>query len=522
MKKYLFLLLPLFLYLLGVWDLDGLRQGTETFYLKVAREMADTFSIMTPLHRGEPHWSKPPFVFWISFPFYWMLPIAHHTAARLSIILLTFLCTFLFAKEVSRNNSFDVKALFVVLISSFGFFRYGKIYMMDIPLALLSSLSILYFYNSQIHKNSRLLIWAILTLASSILVKGPISLVMIGLALVAFGLLNKENRQLSLLKNGMLYLTAGSALASIWFIICYFNHGQEFIDYFFLRENLGKFESKAYPIRKLFQGLLLYGLPWTFVTLLVPKELKQFDWHNLVKNRFNSFCLVTFLSFFFIWFIPTQRSHHYAIPALPFFLVLIFPLIHKFQEIFQRKLSVLIFAIFGIIGLAIGINFIQSFSWQPIVVSLALLALIPLAFKVKNDTYAQGLIFLCGLSIIWSLLIPLFSLSKLPHRSAAQIKQGKVYSVFKKNYYFEQVLDQSILGLRENEVASHSKSQAGYYILTESFYNRIKGQSNLQILSKWPVWKRRVRWPAIKQALKSKDITTLQENYLLLQSTQMD
>ena len=28
--------------------------------------------------------------------------------------------------------------------------------------------------------------------------------------------------------------------------------------------------------------------------------------------------------FFIVWMIPSQRSHHYAIPALPFFIVLIF------------------------------------------------------------------------------------------------------------------------------------------------------------------------------------------------------
>ena len=152
MKKYYFLLLPLFLYLLGISNIDGLRQGTETFYLKIAREMSDQVSLLTPLHQGSPHWSKPPFVFWLSMPFYWILPFEHHTNSRLSIILFTLLTTLLISKEVHRNTKNSVIFIFLVLISSFGFFRYGKIYMMDIPLATLSTLSILYFYNSQRHQ----------------------------------------------------------------------------------------------------------------------------------------------------------------------------------------------------------------------------------------------------------------------------------------------------------------------------------------------------------------------------------
>lgn len=522
MKKYYFILIPLLLYLIGIWDLDGLRQGTETFYLKVSQEMADNFSIMTPLHRGEPHWSKPPFVFWISLPFYWILPISHHTAARLSVILLTFLCTYLFCNEILRNKEYSLKTLFIVLISSFGFFRYGKIYMMDIPLALLSSLSIIYFYNSQIHKQSRLLVFAIITLACSILIKGPISLVMIGLALALFGAINKENRTFPLIKNGAYYLLGGTLIASIWFIICYYNHGQDFIDYFFFRENLGKFESKSYPIRKLFQGLLLYGLPWTFVLLFAGKEMKQFDWQNTLKNRFNAFVMVTFLSFFLIWFIPNQRSHHYAIPALPFFLVLIFPLIKRFQELAQRKMTLLLLATFGLIGLSLGTIFFQNLTWKPLFVSLILLGLIPVGLKIKNETFPQGVLFLASLSIIWSILIPLFSLPKLPEESARFIKDGEVYTVFKKNYYFEQILDHPIKGLRHNEVTQHSKNHQGYYILAEDFFHSIKDHANFQVLAKWPVWRRRVRFAEVKQALLTKNIQLLQENYYLLQSTPID
>ena len=146
MKKFLFLLIPFVLYLLGIWDIDGLRQGTETFYLKIAREMADQFSILTPLHGGNPHWSKPPFVFWLSLPFYWILPFDHHTSSRLSMILFTILTTLLISREVHRNTKNSITLLFLTLVSSFGFFRYGKIFMMDIPLATLSTLSILYFY----------------------------------------------------------------------------------------------------------------------------------------------------------------------------------------------------------------------------------------------------------------------------------------------------------------------------------------------------------------------------------------
>jgi multisubunit Na+/H+ antiporter MnhB subunit len=359
----------------------------------------------------------------------------------------------------------------------------------------------------------------------SILVKGPVSLVMIGLALFLYGLISSNNRKPEMLKNGTIYLLAGTALSSIWFILCYLKYGDHFINYFFLRENLGKFESQSYPIRKLFQGLVLYGLPWSILLIPYIKKFKNFNKDKLIQikeNPFLSFCFLSFISFFFIWFIPTQRSHHYAIPALPFFLILFYPLLKEVRSKNLLKINFLIFGLLGFIGLFLSIRFFDSFSYGPLIISILILGALPIGWKFKDDLKAQALVFLGAFSLSWSLLIPQFSLPKLPQAMVKKITTQSVHTIFKKNYYFEQILGHKIISLHAHEVKNLLKNSDGYYILTEHFYKQARLENTATILGRWPVWKRRVKWPLIKTVLKEKDLSKVQEIYLLLKGTSID
>lgn len=51
---------------------DALRQGTEGFYLQVSSEMYSLREWLTPYYMGNPHWSKPPLLFLLAQPFYFI------------------------------------------------------------------------------------------------------------------------------------------------------------------------------------------------------------------------------------------------------------------------------------------------------------------------------------------------------------------------------------------------------------------------------------------------------------------
>src|SRR5690606_32813629 len=77
-------------FFLMAWDignLDAIRQGTEGFYLQISKEMAQANSWLTPLYRGQAHWSKPPLHFWMPFPLYTIGLFETTTAARLTILV---------------------------------------------------------------------------------------------------------------------------------------------------------------------------------------------------------------------------------------------------------------------------------------------------------------------------------------------------------------------------------------------------------------------------------------------------
>lgn len=517
-QKFLFIGIIIISYLLGSWDLDGLRQGTETFYLKIAREMFDSNSFMIPLHRGTPHWSKPPFVFWLSFPFYFIFSFSHHFAARLSIILSTVLTTYLFSKEVSLSTKKKWHVYFLLIMTSFGFFRFGKIYMMDASLAMFTSLSLIYFYNSQVHHQSNKLYSSILVGAMAILIKGPVALVMIGFALALYGLLNKENRKARLIKNGIFFLTGATALASIWFIFCYLSYGREFIEYFFLRENVGKFASQSYPMRKLFQGLFFYSLPWSFVLFFIIHRLKNFKLKSFVNDRFKSFVFVSFLAFFIIWFIPNQRSHHYALPAIPFFLVFLADFInirvHKFIKSFGL---LLVFLLFSLSLFASYLMFDGIGSMTIVITFIFGLSLPYLIWQFQNEDHFY-LGYIVALSIFWSVLLPTYSLPKLPGKAVNSIGDEQLYTVFKKNYYFEQILGRPVISVREHLVKKQMKDSPGYYLFTEQFIKDKRLQYHGEKVSEWVVWKRRVRLPKIWNSILNNDPKDIQEKYVLMHS----
>ncbi|MEI8348297.1 MAG: glycosyltransferase family 39 protein, partial [Pseudomonadota bacterium] len=196
MNSRWFIFLVLLLLLVGhLFDLsnpNALRQGTEGFYLKISQEMFEQKSFITPLHMGEPHWSKPPLLFWLAMPLYFIFGVKLW-AARLSVLIFSILGTWLIARWLRDRFTIPATLGIIFLASSFGFFKYFRIYMMEMPLAILSCLSIFYFYDYWADNRKKDLVLASLFLGLSILVKGPVSLAMASVSAFVFVLTQRKN-----------------------------------------------------------------------------------------------------------------------------------------------------------------------------------------------------------------------------------------------------------------------------------------------------------------------------------------
>ena len=83
--------------------------------------------------------------------------------------------------------------------------------------------------------------------------------------------------------------------------------------FFFVKiwENL---PTKSMSGLKIIQGLIIYTFPWLHLITHRPLRFLS-DWKT---SSFKTFLLIHFFIFFVIWFIPSQKSHHYAMPAFAF------------------------------------------------------------------------------------------------------------------------------------------------------------------------------------------------------------
>lgn len=519
MSKYYryILIFVLACYALGTWDLDGLRQGTETFYLKIAQEMSTNDNIMFPTYNGEYHWSKPPLGFWVTLPLAKLLPQHHIFAARLSMVLLSVLLIFLAANAITQTEERRYRPwqVFLLFAASLGMLRYSKIFMLEIPLTMLTFLGSFYLFQKRYRA-------ATLLTALSILVKGPVSLVMIFLNHLLLFLwdFKHQSRKESIreFRNYFFFFSTSLLLASLWFVYCYIKIGPEFFDYFFLRENVGKFNARSYPVQKIFQGLLLYALPWS---LFLFHRIRTLVKETLNRKLF--FYLSGLATFLGLWLIPSQRSHHYAMPALPFFLCLLLPVVlNPHSKLLRRFNQGLAVTLLAVVALAVPLTFQhRTFTDLTIITVFVVILIAQLLYHHSEKPFlTQSLLFLTSFNFFWSLIIPLFALPYLPGQQVAQLAPTDVpvFTTLKKNYYFEEALNKKVPGVAYHELKPHiARNPHARYIIPAFLIKDLELSGHVKEVSRWPIWRKKIKFEQIKKALTQLQPRPLQEDYIIVQ-----
>ncbi len=519
-------------FLLMAWDignLDAIRQGTEGFYLQISKEMNATGSFLTPLFRGEPHWSKPPLHFWLPFPLYATGAFDLTTAARLSILFLSIFSIMLCASWVERFFSISKLTSALFFFSTIGFAKYSRIYMMEMPLSLLSTLGAMYFF-AAIYE-SRRSDWILATLFCSlaVLVKGPVAWVMIGASGSLFLLLRYRSGFRIPFKQLTVFSLSTFILGSLWFVACYMKYGQEFIDYFFLRENLGKFTSRSYPLRVVFQGLLIFSLPWSlFLPLLMSKQ----SWLSRFNKRESKywarvFTLICFVVFFGLWLIPNQRSHHYAMPSIFFFLTLLLDTMkchHRPISGWQAKSSHLFSA--GLFFLLLPVLFLtfafpslfeslSHISIMTVAIALAIFAFISFTKVLSLKTRALSSLLCFG--FLWSFVTPLFILPTVPDRVVRHIGEQPLSVVYRKPYFIAEALERTDIQIvGAHEIAERIHSLTGLLFIPERVVDQFELRSKVEIIERWRVWQKSRRLKHVLSAINASSLSELQETFLLV------
>ncbi len=536
-----FLLFTLFsFYLMDLGNPQALTQGTEGFYLKITKEMYEAKSILTPLYLGQPHWSKPPLHFWMPFPFYLLGGGFSLWAARLCMLLLTWGGMIYISRWLFRQAQIDKFLSLIFLASTLVFFKYARIYMMEAPLAIFSTCAALSFYDFLTLKKKASFWIATLFLTCATLIKGPVALVMaaggMGLTVIYFHLVRKENHWRPLVLWGIF----STILASLWFIACYIKYGSTFFDYFFLRENMGKFSSKAYPMSSLFKGLLSYSLPWILFLPLALYHIykKVHPLFDLKRSPLLPFLGLHFLVFFILWLIPNQRSYHYAVPSIPFLLLIIMlgifaPPSRTDEDDTSSKLTNIVWVISGVVTLLLSglCIFVLAFAGPMLTLTgylkaLATLIIILISFvilmrRIAFEWKMSACLWVIG--AVWTLFIPIFFLPLVPSDVAEivakETNQGKekesLAVIYRKPFFVEEVIQSPIKVYDASEV-SKTLCKHPLTFMPEWALEKSKLQNKVEILKRWPIWKRGNETSDFIQAYEKKNLSLLQENMVLV------
>jgi len=514
LEFFLFVLF-LFFSLYDIGNINVPRQGTEGFYLQILKEMFNSDSIITPLYNNQPHFSKPPLQFWISFPFLAMFG-NNLTAARLSIFVVSIILIFISSLLTYREINIKLSTHFLLLLSLFGYLKFDRIYMMESLLTLFNGVGLLMFFYFWRNKNNFYLLYSILFLSAGSLIKGPISIAMVGCSLILFFILMRKPKDLYYV---VLLLIPVLLISSIWYVFCIYKHGPEFIDYFFWRENIGKLTSKYYSPIVIIQGLILFSIPLIFTLNFnsTKSTLKKF-----ISDPFLIFLACSFAGFWFVWFIPKQRSHHYSMPAFFYFsLLLIFIASQDFnrvKKVYQINLWLIlalsfIAFILGIYFKIISLNVVNScfliFSVSFLVFNI---------FSRKHKSINSYLIaFSLSFTFLWYHLIPQFSLPIIGEQAShllSQFPDQKVGILYRKPYFISQQISNPTIILTPGDAHQAQISGLHQFIIAPKSANL--GTANYTEKAEWQIWKRGITFKEAILAINMRNLNSLKDSYVLL------
>jgi 4-amino-4-deoxy-L-arabinose transferase-like glycosyltransferase len=253
--------LVLFFYRLGA---PGLMDPDEGRYAEIAREMLVLKDWLIPHLNLLPYLEKPPLVYWLTalgFKVFGYTEAAARLPSAVSALAGMFLAYGL-GRALWGPGPGVLGAL--VLASTAGYVALGRILTLDMTFALWLNLGIGLGYLALSRGRSRLWAWAYLALALAVLTKGPVALVLAGLAWVIWvGVSRRGWRPLIQIRGWALLVV----ITLPWFVYVQWRH-PEFFRFFILEQHFGRFLTPAiHPEPLWFYLPVLLGLllPWTWL-----------------------------------------------------------------------------------------------------------------------------------------------------------------------------------------------------------------------------------------------------------------
>jgi 4-amino-4-deoxy-L-arabinose transferase-like glycosyltransferase len=254
-------------YFVGLGD-SSIWDANEAFYTETPRQMIETGDFVTPRFNGQPRLNKPVLSYWIVGAFYQVFGVSvgvERLAIAMGAVGLI-AGTFVLAGAVYGREAALWAA--IALATSPRFLMFARRIFIDIYITLFAGLTLLFFALAERFPERRRLLLVLMYVAMGLgtLTKGPVAIVLPGLA---FFLYLALHRQLGRIRE--LMVPAGILIVAVivvpWYAALYVRYGWEPITAFFIGENVARYtDTYGFQSRgPLFYPPVVFGdmAPWS-------------------------------------------------------------------------------------------------------------------------------------------------------------------------------------------------------------------------------------------------------------------
>ncbi len=306
--------LVIFLALLYLPALGSSSSGThpdESYYLGISAEMDAKGAWLTPTIDGAAKWFKPPLLYWaerVAYAAFGRGFFGGRLPAALSAIALALL-TGALAHRMYGERAGMLASLLVG--STFGWLKFGRIAMMDAPMALAFTAAAYGAWRASEEDRPAQLLWAGVGGGAAFMLKGPVGAVIV--LLVAGGFLALRRPALLASRFTVGAFALGAAIGLPWFAASFAVHGRRFYDFFVVEQNLDRFRHPwtLQGEATLFVGLLVFLLPWTLLAVAaIPGPRRWREPEVLLPLVWVGAVLLVFT-------IPSLKWPHYGLGCAP-------------------------------------------------------------------------------------------------------------------------------------------------------------------------------------------------------------
>lgn len=321
----------LFVLYLGTIGTLPLLGKDEPRYVQVAREMWERSDWVTPTLGGSTWFEKPVLLYWLIMASFAAFGVSEW-AARLGPALCglaTIGLVYWMAWQAERKSGRTAPGVALwsalSLASCGGLVAFSRVATFDIVLTATITLALSCFFIADIEEVPKKRFWLLVGLWAgiglSLLAKGLVGIILPGGVILLYLVLRRDWRGLARLK--VLWgLPLALVVATLWYGPVSAQHGQAFINEFFVQHHFARYLSDKYrhsqPVYYYLPVMALCALPWTAFLLSALREIKVSTWQrDDAQSKLNTFALAWLVLPIAFFSLSGSKLAGYILPALP-------------------------------------------------------------------------------------------------------------------------------------------------------------------------------------------------------------